>query len=133
MNRRLRLFLLKGIAFSMLYSLRREPEFVNFKEPKNRFQGIDSVCLYSLEAAGTSNRIVVPALGIDTVYKFGLRDGIFKLLRRAGIDSASLYSLAGRYDNPIPTRFLAPVECSKIPAQLSPSFLFAVNSDSLYV
>ncbi len=29
---------------------------------------------------------------------------------------ASLYSLAGRYDNPFPTRFLAPIDCSKIPA-----------------
>ncbi len=26
-------------------------------------------------------------------------------------------SLAGRYDNPIPTRFLAPIYCLKIPAQ----------------
>ncbi len=26
-------------------------------------------------------------------------------------------SLAGRYDNPIPTRFLAPIDCLKIPAQ----------------
>ncbi len=35
-------------------------------------------------------------------------------------NSASLCSLAGRrYDNPIPTRFLAPIDCSKIPAQLS--------------
>ncbi len=43
-----------------------------------------------------------------------------------GIDSANLCSLAGRYYNPIlirflakpiPTRFLAPIECSKIPAQ----------------
>ncbi len=24
--------------------------------------------------------------------------------------------MAGRYDNPIPTRFLAPIECLKIPA-----------------
>jgi hypothetical protein len=31
--------------------------------------------------------------------------------------SASLSSLAGRYDNPIPTRYLAPIDCSKIPAQ----------------
>ncbi len=36
--------------------------------------------------------------------------------RRKGNDSASLCSLAGRYDNPVPTRFLAPVDCSKIPA-----------------
>ncbi len=27
---------------------------------------------------------------------------------------ASLCSLAGRYDNPIPTRFLAPIDCLKI-------------------
>jgi hypothetical protein len=26
-------------------------------------------------------------------------------------------SLAGRYDNPIPTRCLAPIDCLKIPAQ----------------
>ncbi len=35
-----------------------------------------------------------------------------------GIDSASLCSLAGRYDNPIPTRFLAYIYCSKIPSQV---------------
>jgi hypothetical protein len=29
---------------------------------------------------------------------------------------ASLCSLAGRYNNPIPTRFLAPIDCLKIPA-----------------
>jgi hypothetical protein len=33
------------------------------------------------------------------------------------MNSASLCSLAGRYDNPIPTRFLAPIDCLKIPAQ----------------
>jgi hypothetical protein len=50
--------------------------------------------------------------------RLAARDYIFKLLRSPEIDSASLCSLAGRYDNPIPTRFLAP-ECSKIPAQQS--------------
>ncbi len=39
-----------------------------------------------------------------------------KLLRSQGIDSASLCSPAGLYDNFIPTRFLAPTDCSKIPA-----------------
>jgi hypothetical protein len=34
-----------------------------------------------------------------------------------GINSASICRLAGRYDNPIPTRFLAPVNFLKIPAQ----------------
>jgi hypothetical protein len=29
---------------------------------------------------------------------------------------ASLCSLAGRYDNPIPTRYLAPIDCLRIPA-----------------
>ncbi len=33
------------------------------------------------------------------------------------MNSASLCSLTGRYDNPVPTRFLAPTDCLKIPAQ----------------
>ncbi len=33
-----------------------------------------------------------------------------------GINSASLCSLAGRYANPIPIRFLAPIDCLKVPA-----------------
>jgi hypothetical protein len=33
-----------------------------------------------------------------------------------GMNSASLCSLAGRYDNPIPTRFQAPIDRLKIPA-----------------
>ncbi len=32
------------------------------------------------------------------------------------MNSASLCSPAGRYDNPIPTRCLAPIDCLKIPA-----------------
>jgi hypothetical protein len=35
------------------------------------------------------------------------------------MNSASLYSLAGRYDNPIPPRFLAPIAFLKIPALYS--------------
>ncbi len=38
----------------------------------------------------------------------------FKLLRSPGIDSARRCSLAGRYDNLIPSRFLAHIDCSKI-------------------
>jgi hypothetical protein len=45
-----------------------------------------------------------------------VRDGIFKLLRSLGIDSAILCSLAGRYDNPVPTWLLAPIDYYKIPA-----------------
>jgi hypothetical protein len=41
---------------------------------------------------------------------------IFKLLRNPGIDSKKpIHSLAGRYDNPIPSRFLGPIDCFKIP------------------
>ncbi len=36
--------------------------------------------------------------------------------RFQGINSANLCSLAGRYDNPIPPRFLAPIDSLKIPA-----------------
>jgi hypothetical protein len=36
--------------------------------------------------------------------------------RFQGINSTSLCSLAGRYDNPIPTRFLASIDCLTIPA-----------------
>jgi hypothetical protein len=36
--------------------------------------------------------------------------------RFQGIDSASIYSLAGRYENPIPPWFLALIDSSKIPA-----------------
>jgi hypothetical protein len=37
--------------------------------------------------------------------------------RFQGMNSASLCSLAGQYDNPIPTPFLAPIDCLKIPAR----------------
>jgi hypothetical protein len=44
--------------------------------------------------------------------------------RFQGINSASLCSLAGRHDNPITTRFLAPIDCSEISAQSLLSSLF---------
>ncbi len=36
--------------------------------------------------------------------------------RFQAMNSSSLRNLAGRYYNPIPTRFLAPIDCLKIPA-----------------
>ncbi len=44
--------------------------------------------------------------------------------RFQGTDSARLCSLAGRYDNPIPTRFLAPIDCLTIPALSSSLCLY---------
>ncbi len=53
-----------------------------------------------------------------------LQSWYFKIFMEAmnqiqGIDSVSLCSLAVRYDNIIPTRFRAPLDGSKILAQLS--------------
>jgi hypothetical protein len=49
-----------------------------------------------------------------------MTDTVFLNFLGAKIDSASLCSLvAGQYDNPIPTRFLALIDCYKIPAQKS--------------
>ncbi len=58
-------------------------------------------------------------------------DRIYKLFKEAkngfqGINSASLCSLAGRYDNPIPTRFLAAIDCLKIPALSTGSYISPV-------
>ncbi len=56
------------------------------------------------------------------VHASHIRVQILKLLRSPGIDSKEpvppgcVCSLAGRYDNPIPTLFLAPIDCFKIPA-----------------
>jgi hypothetical protein len=52
------------------------------------------------------------------------RGGIFKLLRSPGIDTKESIppanvAWAGRYDNPIPTRFLVSINCYKIPAQVA--------------
>ncbi len=50
---------------------------------------------------------------------------IFKLLRSPRIDfkepippGCIAISLAGRYDDPIPTQFLAPIDCLKVPTLL---------------
>ncbi len=72
--------------------------------------------IYSFEHLGRTNKMRYAAnkflqsqVTTETV--------IFKLLRSPGINSASLCNPAGRYDNPTPTRFLAPIDSSKIPAQ----------------
>jgi hypothetical protein len=41
-----------------------------------------------------------------------------------GMNSASLCSLAGRYNNPIPTRCLAPIDFLKIPALTAAGYRF---------
>ncbi len=69
----------------------------------------------------------MPEEGIDPLLQLEIQESqspYFSMFmeprnRFQGMKSASLFSLAGRYDNPIPTRFLAPVDCLKIPAQAS--------------
>ncbi len=41
------------------------------------------------------------------------------------MNSASLSSLVGRYDNHIPSRFLAPIDCLKIPAQEVKQYVYS--------
>ncbi len=55
-----------------------------------------------------------PAFSAEILKQSGARNRIGTELSSL---PARLYSLAGRYDNPIPTRFLAPIDCYKIPAQ----------------
>ncbi len=57
----------------------------------------------------------------DCLVRRGNQIQIFKCFkdpmnRFQGINSASLCSPADRYDNPIPIRFLATIDCLKIPA-----------------
>jgi hypothetical protein len=61
--------------------------------------------------AGTTYRVVVPVRQAGNRFL-----GSFKGLQ--------IRALVGQYDNPIPARFLAPMDCSKIPALTSslPSF-----------
>jgi hypothetical protein len=51
------------------------------------------------------------------------KGGILKLLRSPESISKNPFhhpsSPLGQYDNPIPTQFLAPIDCLKIPAQAS--------------
>ena len=63
--------------------------------------------------------------------------------RFQGMNSVSLCSLAGRYDNPIPTRFLAPMDCLKIPSlviqcvdrklKAADQLIYAEDDDMLHV
>ncbi len=59
----------------------------------------------------------------------------FLLLKTPGINSASLCtvcSLAGQYDNAIPTRLLAPIDCSKIRAQPQPKKIYRLKEDQAF-
>jgi hypothetical protein len=47
------------------------------------------------------------------------------------MNSASICSLAGRYDNPIPTQFLAPIDCLKIPALADQLLLIPATDNNL--
>ncbi len=51
--------------------------------------------------------VVVPPPGLESIP--GLPRNRFR---------QPLQPVAGRYDNPIPTRFLVPIDCSKISAQI---------------
>jgi hypothetical protein len=48
-----------------------------------------------------------------------MRDRVLIGEKTHGMNSASLCSLAGRYDKPIPPRFLVPIDGLKIPGPVS--------------
>ncbi len=97
-----------------------EPEFVNFKEPKNQFRqpiypGGPARQPYSYLGSYSPHRL----------FKNSSTETVFLNFCSPGIGSKEAYicSLVCRFDNSIPTRFLAPIDCYKIPAQDSNSTL----------
>jgi hypothetical protein len=101
--------------------------FKTFKEPRARINkriwspGINPKELippaYLAWRAGTSNMIVVPSRLAGNQFLGslkGLQIQAHESVPR--IESASLCSLAGRYDSPFPTRFLGLIDCITIPA-----------------
>ncbi len=70
--------------------------------------------------------------GLGTKQEQGCRTGPPCYIQAGGTDSQEsipvllksfkIPSLAGRYENPIPTRFLAPTDCFKIPTQFGVCF-----------
>ncbi len=54
--------------------------------------------------------------GLKTKCSYMYCDGVFKLLRSPGNRFRQDMDPVGRYDNPIHTRLLAPIDCSEIPA-----------------
>ncbi len=110
------------------------PYLETFKEPGNRFQEIDSANLCSLaiykyglgnfrimygaQAGGTVRQLGSYSLpSLQIVLKFQRRYFLTVKEPKNRFQRIVSASLAGRYDNPIPIRFLAPRECSQIPAR----------------
>jgi hypothetical protein len=79
--------------------------------PKQQFHHILALCVYQLTEVGRDGCGVCVSVNVFTAR-------IVKLIKAPRIDfkesiPPASVALAGRYDNPIPTRFLAPIECSK--------------------
>jgi hypothetical protein len=79
----------------------------------------------SMQAVSSESNMFHHGMNVTLFFVYGgvisisTRARICKLLRSPGIDFVSVLSLVGRYDNPIPTQFLASIDCSTIPAQFS--------------
>ncbi len=98
---------------------------LTFKEPRNRFQGINSVCPCSV-VGRYDNPIPTWFLALMDCFIFYNRVENLSPAMGRGINSrkrvwnwvAKLHSLASRYDNPMPTWFLAPIAGHKLPTQV---------------
>jgi hypothetical protein len=73
------------------------------KEPRNRFPAW---------RAGTTTLFVLRAGRLHRLAESTPRNRFL-----GSINLLQIRALAGRYDNHFPTRFLAPIDCLKIPAQ----------------
>jgi hypothetical protein len=115
-----------------VYLTTQSPNFKTFKERKSRLQGTNSARLCSLSSSvqtfkESRNRFQ----GITSACPWGSlagRDRFYNPIPTwtlAPIDCLKIPALAGRYDNPIPTRFLTPAQykvqilCGFMRAQIS--------------
>jgi hypothetical protein len=98
-----------------------EPRGGIFKQPRNRFRGIDSASPCSLSPYCNSfneprNRFPALRSGKTTLFVVAVRQAIQAGKSIPGLRKRlqiTIRALAGRYGNHIPTRFLAPIDCSK--------------------
>ncbi len=108
-----------GILHSVSDQMQNLPNYVttpNKMTSENDIKGLVSFKFLRPWLAGSA-----PAFSDSLPFLWTVQSPYFEMFMGPrnwfqGMNSASLYSLAGRYDNPIPPRFLAPIDFLKIPA-----------------
>ncbi len=117
----------RTFIFCNYFAFFTETVFLTFKEPKNRLQGIDSASLCSrtrISKPFKKSRNWFQPWRASTTAIFDVMSrqateagGIVSLESIPGIlTRLQIRALAVQHDNPIPSQFLAPIDCYKIPA-----------------